>query len=223
MPNIDFLHKAINQANKFNAQLVAVSKTQPNSEIISAYDEGQRIFGENKVQDLKLKFETLPKDIEWHMIGHLQTNKVKIIAPFVKLIHSIDSQKLLSEVDKRGKQNNKVIDCLLQFHIAEEQTKFGFNLKEAEILLLSDDFKQMNHINIVGVMGMATFSEDKVKIKAEFKKLKHIFEVLKLRFYPQTSTFKEISMGMSGDYELALEEGSTLIRIGSKIFGKRNY
>lgn len=223
MLDIEFLHQTQAYAHKFNAQLVAVSKTQPIDKILTAYQANQRIFGENKVQDLCDKYETLPKDIEWHMIGHLQTNKVRYIAPFVKLIHAVDSHKLLNEINKRAEQNNRVIDCLLQFHIAEESSKFGLAIKEAKYLLNSEDFGQMQHIRIVGVMGMATFTDDKTQISNEFRKLKHIFDTLKNDFFAEKPFFQEISMGMSGDYEIALEQGSTLIRIGSKIFGARNY
>ncbi len=221
MLNVRSFEQINSVCSKFNAQLVAVSKTQSISKIEHAYDLGQRVFGENKVQELTEKYEVLPKDIEWHMIGHLQSNKVKYIASFVKLIHSVDSLKLLAEINKRAAQHDRVIECLLQFHIAEESSKFGFDLQEAKQLLNHSEFKSMQHVSIVGVMGMATFSEDKVKIRNEFRKLKHIFEKLKLEFYPNKSTFNEISMGMSGDYEIALEEGSTLVRVGSKLFGNR--
>ncbi|MCL4114836.1 UNVERIFIED_CONTAM: hypothetical protein GTU68_043716 [Idotea baltica] len=223
MPNIAFLKEAQQLASKFNAQLVAVSKTRTNDEILTVYNQGQKVFGENKVQDLTDKYNTLPKDIEWHMIGHLQTNKVKYIAPFVKLIHAVDSRKLLEEVNKRAKLCDRVIDCLLQFHIAAEDSKFGFSIVEAEELLGNQEINQLKNVRIIGVMGMATFTNDKVQIAQEFKKLKHIFDVLRVQFFLKESYFKDISMGMSGDYDIALENGSTLIRIGSKIFGNRVY
>jgi pyridoxal phosphate enzyme (YggS family) len=202
-----------------NVRLVAVSKTKPNEAILEAYQTGQRIFGENKVQELTDKYETLPKDIEWHMIGHLQTNKVKYIAPFVSLIHGADSFKLLKEINKRAEQNNRIIDCLLQIHIAEEETKFGFNETEVIELLGSDEFKALKNVNIVGLMGMATFTEDEAQIKKEFTSLKSLFDKL-LTFNIKLST---LSMGMSGDYQLAIECGSNMVRVGSSIFGSRNY
>ena len=202
--------------------LVAVSKTKPNEDILKAYSVGQRIFGENKVQELVNKFEELPKDIEWHMIGHLQTNKVKYIAPFIHLIHSIDSIKLLKEVNKEAKKNNRTIKCLLQFHIAQETTKFGFSLDEVKDFLSSEDFIELNNIELCGVMGMATFSEDKELVRDEFQLLHNIFHIIKSHYFKFNHTFKEISMGMSDDYELAMEEGSTMVRIGSTLFGGRH-
>jgi len=202
--------------------LVAVSKTKPNEDLLQAYNEGQRIFGENKVQELVAKFEDLPKDIEWHMIGHLQTNKVKYIAPFIHLIHSIDSIKLLKEVNKEAKKNNRTIKCLLQFHIAQETTKFGFSLEEVKDFLSSDEFIELNNIELCGVMGMATFSDDKELVRDEFQLLHNIFHILKSHYFKFNPTFKEISMGMSDDYQLAMEEGSTMVRIGSTLFGGRN-
>jgi pyridoxal phosphate enzyme (YggS family) len=201
--------------------VVAVSKTKPNELLMEAYDAGQRIFGENRVQELAPKAEALPKDIEWHMIGHLQSNKVKYIAPFVSLIHSVDKPKLLAEIDKEAEKNNRTIRVLLQFHIAEEETKFGLNLEEAETMLNSNDFHYWNHIEVVGVMGMATFTEDENQIRKEFGILKNIFDQLKSEHFSDQPTFKEISMGMSGDYLLAIEEGSTMVRVGSSIFGSR--
>lgn len=202
-----------------NVTLVAVSKTKPNKDILEAYNTGQRVFGENKVQELTTKHEELPKDIEWHMIGHLQRNKVKYIAPFVSLIHGVDSFKLLKEINKRAKQNNRIIDCLLQIHIAEEQTKFGFSESEVIELLKSEDFKSLENIKINGLMGMATFTENETQIKKEFKSLYKLFSQLNL----QNSTLKTLSMGMSGDYKIAIDEGSTMVRVGSSIFGERNY
>lgn len=203
--------------------LVAVSKTKPNEAIMEAYNAGQRIFGENKVQELTQKHEDLPKDIEWHMIGHLQSNKVKYIAPFVDLIHGVDSFKLLKEINKQGAKNDRIINVLLQFHIAREESKFGLNLDEAQNILSSDEFLAMHNINICGVMGMATFTQNEEQIQEEFRTLENYFHVLKSHFFKFNHNFKEISMGMSGDYQLAIEEGSTMIRVGSSIFGERNY
>tara|TARA_Y100000991_G_scaffold213522_1_gene199412 strand:+ start:428 stop:1066 length:639 start_codon:yes stop_codon:yes gene_type:complete len=194
-------------------QLVAVSKTKPNNYILEAYQAGQRIFGENKVQELVEKHNILPNDIQWHMIGHLQTNKVKYIAPFVSLIHSVDSKKLLIEIDKRAKQNNRVIHCLLQIHIAQESTKFGLNENEALELLEMN----LSNISIDGLMGMATFTDDKRQIRSEFKSLKNTFEKVRREF----NNLFILSMGMSGDYDIAIKEGSNMIRIGSLIFGSR--
>lgn len=204
-----------------NTTLVAVSKTKPASAIQELYDNGQRIFGENKVQEVVWKYEELPKDIQWHLIGHLQSNKVKYIAPFVSMIHSVDSLKLLKEIDKHAQKNERIIDVLLQFHIAEEDTKFGLNLNEAHEILNSDFYKNAKNINIVGVMGMATFSPDPIQVRKEFKSLKNIFDSLQSDFFKTKNDFKEISMGMSGDYKIAIEEGSTLVRIGSLLFGRR--
>lgn len=201
-------------------ELVAVSKTKPIALLQEAYDAGQRIFGENRVPELVEKSEALPKDIEWHMIGHLQRNKVKMIAPFVSLIHAVDSLRLLAEIDKEAKKNERVIKVLLQFHIAQEQTKFGLDLKEARDLLNSEQFQQMQNIKIAGVMGMATFTDNEDQVRNEFRTLKRIFETLKSEFFLDKDSFKEISMGMSGDYKIAIEEGSTMVRIGSSIFGK---
>ena len=199
--------------------LVAVSKTKPNAAILEAYQTGQRVFGENKVQELTEKYESLPKDIEWHMIGHLQSNKVKYIAPFVSLIHGVDSFKLLEEINKRAAQNERVINCLLQIHIAEEDTKFGFDDKEVMELIKSEAFQQLKNIKIVGLMGMATFTDNEQQIRKEFRSLKNLFDKFQI-YYLQ---FQILSMGMSGDYQIAIEEGSTMIRLGSSIFGERNY
>ena len=220
MPN-DILNKVYEHLKPKQVTLVAVSKTKPNEAILEMYNEGQRVFGENKVQELTTKYEALPKDIQWHAIGHLQTNKVKYIAPFVSMIHSIDSLKLLKEVNKRAKQNNRTIDCLLQMHIAEEDTKFGLSREEVTALLESDSFKQFENVRIVGVMGMATFTDNEEQVRQEFKNLKAIFDYLKATYFANQASFKEISMGMSGDYELAIEEGSTMVRIGSLLFGQR--
>jgi len=201
--------------------LVAVSKTKPNKSILEAYATGQRIFGENRVQELLEKQKSLPNDIEWHMIGHLQSKKVKVIAPFVHLIHGVDSIKLLAEIDKRAKQNNRNISCLLQMHIAQEQSKFGLDQEELVDLLTSTSFSKMKNIKILGLMGMATFTSDHAVIKSEFSSLKAIFDKTKQEHFKQDENFKTISMGMSGDYLLAIECGSTMIRVGSSIFGGR--
>jgi len=206
-----------------NVTLVAVSKTKPEIAITEAYGGGQRIFGENKVQDLVQKYESLPKDIQWHFIGHLQTNKVKYIAPFVSLIHAIDSIKLLKKIDKEAKKNNRKINCLLQFHIAQENSKFGLNKDEALAMLQSEDFAQLENVQIVGVMGMATFTNDSEIVRKEFSLLRLIFNDIKDAFFANKDYFKEISMGMSQDYMLAIEEGSTMIRVGTTIFGEREY
>ena len=203
--------------------LVAVSKTKPVSDLQEAYDAGQRIFGENHALEMRDKHEALPKDIQWHFIGHLQTNKIKYIIPFVTLIHSIDSANLLEAVNKEAAKHDRVVNCLLQFHIAMEETKFGLDLEEAKQLLDSDTFKQMQNIRVCGVMGMATFTDDMTEVRKEFKHLKQIFDTLKAKYFAEQSQFKEISMGMSDDYPIAVEEGATLVRVGSKIFGARIY
>jgi pyridoxal phosphate enzyme (YggS family) len=194
--------------------LVAVSKTKPNTAILEAYQAGQRIFGENKVQELAQKAGELPKDIAWHMIGHLQTNKVKFIAPFVSLIHGVDSLKLLKEINKRAEENNRIIDCLLQVHIATESSKFGFGIEEVESAL--NQAKEFKNMKIIGLMGMATFTDDTQQVVDEFKSLKTVFDSIK------NEHITTLSMGMSGDYKLAIEQGSTMIRVGSAIFGHRN-
>ncbi|AYN03425.1 YggS family pyridoxal phosphate-dependent enzyme [Flavobacterium sp. 140616W15] len=200
--------------------LVAVSKTKPVTDLMEAYEAGQRIFGENKIQEMTDKWEEMPKDIQWHMIGHVQTNKVKFMAPFVSLIHGVDSLKLLQEINKQALKNNRVIDCLLQIHIAEEETKFGLDEKELASLLASADFDNLKNIQILGLMGMATFTENQNQIKKEFTHLKSIFDSLQAT---ETVNCKlnTVSMGMSGDYQLAIECGSTMVRIGSSIFGGR--
>ncbi|HNW50546.1 MAG TPA: YggS family pyridoxal phosphate-dependent enzyme [Prolixibacteraceae bacterium] len=203
--------------------LVAVSKTKPNEAVLEAYRAGQRVFGENKVQEMVSKYEALPKDIEWHLIGHLQTNKVKYIAPFVSMIHSVDSLKLLSVIDKEGERNGRIIQCLLQFHIADEETKFGLSYDEAVGLLESEEYRSMKNIRIRGVMGMATFSDDVDQVRSEFANLKNCFDRLKSSFFMEEQSFSEISMGMSDDYLLAIGQGSTMVRVGSSIFGVRNY
>ncbi len=200
--------------------LVAVSKTKPVTDLMEAYEAGQRIFGENKIQEMTDKWEEMPKDIQWHMIGHVQTNKVKFMAPFVSLIHGVDSLKLLQEINKQALKNNRVIDCLLQMHIAEEETKFGLDEKELASLLASADFNNLKNIQILGLMGMATFTENQNQIKKEFTHLKSIFDSLQAT---ETVNCKlnTVSMGMSGDYQLAIECGTTMVRIGSSIFGGR--
>jgi len=206
-----------------NVKLIAVSKTKPAEDIMEAYNSGYRIFGENKPQELKEKYNTLPKDIEWHMIGHLQTNKVKYIAPFVHLIHAVESIKLLTTINKEAEKNNRIIDVLLQIYIAKEESKFGLSKEELITLLESEEFKSHKNIRVVGLMGMATFTNDSSIIRNEFKSLKQIFEFTKEKYFSNQDSFKEISMGMSDDYKLAIEEGSTIIRVGSSIFGSRNY
>ena len=201
--------------------LIAVSKTQPVESILEAYQAGQRVFGENKAQELQQKYAVLPKDIEWHMIGHLQTNKVKYIAPFVHLIHSVDSLKLLTEINKQAEKSNRIISCLLQLHIADEETKFGFSQDEVLHLLKSVEFLELRNIKISGLMGMATFTDNMNQVRQEFRSLKNFFNQLKQLNLPSTVELNELSMGMSGDYTFALEEGSTMIRIGTAIFGDR--
>ena len=213
--------KNIQESIGDNIQLIAVSKTHSIERILEAYEGGQRDFGENKVQELVAKYEALPKDIRWHMIGHLQSNKVKYIAPFVSLIHGVDSVKLLQEINKQGQKVQRTIPCLLQFHIAQEDTKFGLSLEEATTFLSSPDFQALKHIQLCGVMGMATFTEDTNQIRREFQSLHSIFNTLKSVHFSTQDEFSEISMGMSDDYPIAIEEGSTMVRVGSKIFGQR--
>ncbi len=198
--------------------LVAVSKTRTPDEILEAYNASQRIFGENKVQEMLSKYEVLPKDICWHQIGHLQTNKVKFIAPFVSIIHSVDSFKLLNEINRGAIKNNRIIDCLLQIHIAKEETKFGFSFEEAIGVLASPEYKSLKNIKLVGLMGMATLTEDISIIKKEFHSLKQFYDSLRKEF-----DFSILSMGMSSDYRIAIDEGSNMVRIGSSIFGERHY
>lgn len=204
-------------------QLIAVSKTKPVEMLMEAYNHGQRAFGENKVQEMTAKYEAMPKDIEWHFIGHLQTNKIKYMASFVHLIHGVDSFKLLKAIDTEARKASRVISCLLQFHIAEEETKFGLSLEEAEEMLESDEFAQLENVRICGVMGMATYTVDETQIRKEFASLKHHFDHLKTAYFSGNAAFKDISMGMSGDYRIAVEEGCTMVRIGSTIFGERQY
>jgi hypothetical protein len=214
---------AIKESLKPGVTLDAVSKTKPPELVIEAYNAGQRVFGENKVQEMVEKYNVLPKDIEWHLIGHLQTNKVKYIAPFVHLIHSIDSLKLLSVINSEAIRNNRIINCLLQLKIAREETKFGFSITDAEKLLSSQEYKTLKNVRICGLMGMATFTEDLEQVRLEFRQLKIYFDFIRQKYFSDTSYFKEISMGMSDDYPIAVEEGSTMVRVGSKIFGERMY
>jgi pyridoxal phosphate enzyme (YggS family) len=198
--------------------LVAVTKTKPVSDIMEAYESGQRDFGENKIQEMEAKWRELPKDVEWHMIGHVQRNKVKYMAEFVSLIHAVDSLKLLKEINKQAAKHSRVIRCLLQIKIATEETKFGMEEADAITLLTSEELKTLEHVSIVGLMGMATFTDDKEQIRSEFQLLKRLYDSLRI-----AHDFHELSMGMSGDYKIAIEEGSTMIRVGSAIFGARNY
>jgi len=204
-----------------NVSLVAVSKTKTVEDIMQAYDAGHRLFGENRVQELLDKYEHLPGDIKWHMIGHLQRNKVKYIAGFISMIESVDSARLLRTINKEAEKSGRVIDCLLQFHIALEETKFGFSLDEVKDMLDEGILSEMQNVNIRGVMGMATFTDDMVKVRSEFVKLKSFFDELKNKYFSQKDDFSEISMGMSGDYPVALDEGSTMVRLGTSIFGAR--
>jgi len=217
--NLEVLGKQLNPA----VRLVAVSKTVPVDEMLITYNAGVKIFGENKVQEITSKQPLLPNDIEWHFIGHLQTNKVKYIVPFINMIHSIDSLKLLTEVNRQASKVNRVIDCLFQFHIAAEETKFGLDFNEACSILISGDYREMKNVRICGVMGMATFTTDLEVCRKEFRNLKVIFDRLKSEYFQTEPCFKEISMGMTGDYSVAIEEGSTLVRIGTALFGNRNY
>jgi pyridoxal phosphate enzyme (YggS family) len=199
--------------------LVAISKTKPESDILEAYDTGHRIFGENKIQEMTEKWEKLPKDIKWHMVGHVQRNKVKYMAEYVDLVHAVDSLKLLKEIEKQAKKYDRTISCLLQIKIAEEDTKYGIDVDEAESILQSDAYRNMAHVKVVGLMGMATLTEKEEKIRKEFSFLKTTFEEFKSRY----NSFHTLSMGMSGDYKIAVDCGSTMIRVGSSIFGERNY
>ena len=204
--------------------LVAVSKTKPVEDILEAYGAGQRAFGENHALEMRDKHEVLPNDIEWHFIGHLQTNKIKYIIPFVKLIHSIDTMNLLQAVNKEAAKRDRIVDCLLQFHIAEEDTKFGMTLDDVETMSKeTQNFASLSNVRICGVMGMATNTDDMAQVRKEFKHLKEIFNILKSRYFADCEWFKEISMGMSHDYPVAIEEGSTMVRVGSRIFGERHF
>ncbi len=211
--------KEISKKLPKHVTLVAVSKTKSNEEIMEAYEVGQRIFGENKVQEMAEKWEDLPKDIEWHMIGHVQSNKVKYMAPFVSLIHGVDSLKLLKEINKQAAKNERVIECLLQVHIAKEDTKFGFSEEEITTLWNDHVLSELTNVQIIGLMGMATFTEDDVIVQREFESLYKLFKALQ----KNNNAIKTLSMGMSNDYNIGIKEGSTMVRIGSSIFGKRNY
>lgn len=214
--------KTINdELNRLNVTLVAVSKTKSPEVIQEAYDAGQRIFGENIVQELVSKYDVLPKDVQWHLVGHLQRNKVKYIAPFIALIHSVDSLKLLKEIDKQAQKNNRVIDCLLQVHIAVEDTKFGLDHVELVELLRSDELQQFKHVRIRGLMGIATNTPNEREVKAEFGELKSLFDGVKVSFFRDSDHFDILSMGMSADYRLAIEQGCTMVRLGSTLFGNR--
>lgn len=214
--------KAINDTLTAGCKLIAVSKTQPIEKILQAYQTGQRVFGENKAQEMLAKYEALPKDIEWHMIGHLQSNKVKYIAPFVSLIHSVDSVRLLEEINKQGQKINRIIPCLLQMYIANEDTKFGFS--QEEVIELLDNYPLSFHnVRVVGLMGMASFTNNQQQIRTEFRSLKAFFEQIRTMPLPPHVEMKELSMGMSGDYLIGMGEGSTLVRIGTGVFGERNY
>ena len=206
-----------------NVTLVAISKTKPVEAILEAYNSGQRIFGENKVQEMCDKQLLLPTDIQWHIVGHLQSNKVKYIAPFVSLIHAVDSLKLLQEINKQAAKNNRIIDCLLQIYIAQEETKFGLNFEEAEQLLSSPAFQELKNVRIVGLMGMASNTDNKEQVRMEFRSLKNFFDKIKTQESRLETTYTILSMGMSSDYNIAIEEGSTMVRIGSSIFGERDY
>lgn len=219
MSIVDNIKEIENEISGKGVTLIAVSKTKPIEMLIEAYEAGFKRFGENYVQELTEKQEKMPKDIEWHFIGHLQSNKVKYIAPFVSLIHSVDSFKLLQEINKQAAKNNRIIDCLLQIYIAEEDTKSGMTEEECLEILQTEILKNLTNINIIGLMGMSTFTDDETQVRKEFRKLKAFHSSL-ISQYPQLTT---ISMGMSGDYAIAIEEGSTMIRVGSKIFGNRSY
>ena len=216
------IKKVLNELPQ-GVQLVAVSKFHPNEAIEEAYSAGQRVFGESKVQEMTAKYESLPKDIEWHFIGHLQTNKIKYIIPYVALIHGVDSYKLLTEINKQAAKAERTVNCLLQLHIAQEETKFGFSFDECREMLAANEWKQFKNIRICGLMGMATNTDNTEQIKAEFCSLSSFFKEVKDSWFADTEAFRELSMGMSHDYHQAIAAGSTLIRVGSKIFGDRTY
>jgi len=211
-----------NEIKLYGARLVAISKTKPTPDILALYHAGQRMFGENKVQELVQKYDLLPKDIQWHLVGHLQTNKVKYVAPFVSMVQSVDSLKLLHEINKQAEKNNRVIDCLLQMFVADEETKFGLSTAELDELLTSEEYAEMKNIRICGLMGMATNTADETKIDIEFRALKDIYSHTKATYFADAAYFTELSMGMSSDYKIALKNGATLVRIGSMLFGNRN-
>lgn len=221
--NISLMLSSIKAELPEQVRLVAVSKYHPVEMIQEAYDAGQRLFGENHVQEMTQKYALLPKDIEWHFIGHLQTNKVKYIAPFVSLIHSVDSLKLLKEINKQAEKAQRVIPCLLQIHIAKEETKFGFSFDECREMLQQGEWKNLKNVQLCGVMGMGTFTDNVDQVRSEFHSLKDFFDEIKENVFSDNPSFREISMGMTDDYPIAIEEGSTLIRIGTKIFGERIY
>ena len=210
-----------NETDIINVTLIAVSKTKSEEEVMEAYQAGQRLFGENMVQELVEKYEHLPKDIEWHLIGHLQSNKVKYIAPFISMIESVDSLKLLQEIDKHAQKHNRVIDCLLQVYIADEETKYGLGFDEVIELLRSDEYKALQHVRIRGVMGIATNTDNIKQIREEFYELKTFFDGIKQSYFRKESRFDVVSMGMSSDYKVAIEQGSNMVRLGSTIFGER--
>lgn len=217
------LQGLLKELEPHHTTLVAVSKTHPPEKIMELYNAGQRDFGENRVQEMIEKYEQMPKDIRWHLIGHLQTNKAKYVTSWVHLIHSIDSFKVLKEINKRAKNDERTVDCLLQFKVAEEDTKYGFEPEEAYEMLRSEQFQNLKNIRINGVMGMATFTDDMEQVRREFKQLRNIFQHLKDNFFAGQDSFRELSMGMSDDYRIALEEGSTMVRVGSLLFGERAY
>ena len=223
MSNITSNLLAVVQDLKEGVRLVAISKYHPAESIQEAYEAGQRVFGESHVQELVAKQQTLPADIEWHFIGHLQTNKVKYIAPFISLIHAVDTPKLLREIEKQADKNGRKVHCLLELHIAEEETKYGFSEQELIDFLEEGEWKTLSHVSIDGLMCMATNTDDEEQIRTEFRRAKRIFDEVKARFFADCPSFCELSMGMSHDYPIAMEEGSTLIRVGSKIFGDRIY
>ena len=216
--NISENIKALRAELPESITLVAVSKTKPVEDIMQAYNAGHRVFGENKIQEMAAKWEEMPADVQWHMIGHVQRNKVKYMAEFVSLIHAVDSFKLLTEINKQGAKHDRIINCLLQIKIAEEDSKFGMEEGSAKELLASEEYEQLHNVRVIGLMGMATFTDDMEQVRQEFRRLKHLYEELKAPY-----SLTELSMGMSGDYKIALEEGSTMIRVGSAIFGERNY
>jgi pyridoxal phosphate enzyme (YggS family) len=213
--------KTLKEQLPSSVKLVAVSKTKPVSAILEAYNAGHRHFGENRVQELLAKKDLLPGDIEWHLIGHLQSNKAKYIVPFISLIQSVDSYKLLATINSEALKINRIVDCLLQIHIAAEETKFGFSMEEITVMAESQEFPDLKHVRICGVMGMATFTSDTMQVGREFSYLKECFNILKSKYFSAVKSFTEVSMGMSGDYKIALNEGSTIVRIGSLIFGER--
>jgi len=217
----DNIKRLKKETSPINVTLIAVSKTKPVEEVQEAYEAGQRLFGENMVQELVEKQEHLPKDIQWHLIGHLQSNKVKYIAPFISMIQSVDSLKLLQEINKHAEKNNRVIDCLLQIYIADEETKFGLGFDEAIELLRSEEFAVLKHVRIRGLMGIATNTENEKQIKDEYYELKTFFDGLKQSFFRKDAAFDTLSMGMSADYKIAIEQGSNMVRLGSTIFGTR--